>query len=194
MFLSKQCSGKWMYIVVVVVGVQKTFTLRNKCTILLQYLQQASPLIAPMLSCGIKQNLVGNKQLKVTVRSWKCWTVEFFNIAMSSSSVFQQSNQITVQRGYMTSARQDWLAHYCRCLHRMQRKVYETILCCPSVRLSFHLSVPASAHSSKPAAAGLLLWARREGDIDRLLQHAAGDCGQCHIFSMHRQLNTHLLT
>ena len=29
MFLSKQCSGKWMYIVVVVVGVQTTFTLRN---------------------------------------------------------------------------------------------------------------------------------------------------------------------
>jgi len=32
-------------------------------------------------------------------------------------------------------------------------------------------------------APGLLLWARRAGDIDRLLQlrHAAGECGQCHV-------------
>ena len=43
---------------------------------------------------------------------------------------------------------------------------------CPSVRPS----VPAWAHSTKPAAAGLLLWARRAGDIDRWLQQrrAAG--------------------
>jgi len=32
------------------------------------------------------------------------------------------------------------------------------------------VSVPAWAHSSKPTAAGLLLWARRAGDIDRLLK------------------------
>jgi len=36
--------------------------------------------------------------------------------------------------------------------------------------VSIRLSVPAWAHSSKPAAAGLLLWAQRAGDIDRLLQ------------------------
>jgi len=30
--------------------------------------------------------------------------------------------------------------------------------------------VPAWALSSKPAAVGLLLWARRAGDIDQLLQ------------------------
>jgi len=39
-----------------------------------------------------------------------------------------------------------------------------------SVRLSVCLSVPAWANGSKPAASGLLLWARRAGDIDRLLQ------------------------
>jgi len=39
----------------------------------------------------------------------------------------------------------------------------------PSVRLSLCLSVPAWAHSSKPAVAGLLLWIRQAGDIDRLL-------------------------
>jgi len=38
------------------------------------------------------------------------------------------------------------------------------------VRPSVRLSVPARAHSSKPTAAGLLLWARQEGDVDRLLQ------------------------
>jgi len=41
-----------------------------------------------------------------------------------------------------------------------------------SVRVSVRLSVPAWAHSSKPAAAGLLLWARRTGDISRLLHGA----------------------
>jgi len=42
-------------------------------------------------------------------------------------------------------------------------------------------SVPAWAHSSKPATAGLLLWARRAGDIDRLLhgrRSAAAACGE----------------
>jgi len=37
---------------------------------------------------------------------------------------------------------------------------------------SFRLSLPAWLHSSKPAAAGLLLWARPKGDIDRLLHGA----------------------
>jgi len=35
--------------------------------------------------------------------------------------------------------------------------------------VSVRLSVPAWAHSKKSAAAGLLLWAQRAGDIDRLL-------------------------
>jgi len=39
----------------------------------------------------------------------------------------------------------------------------------PSVRLSVHLAVPAWVHKSKRAAGGLLLWARRAEDIDRLL-------------------------
>jgi len=52
-----------------------------------------------------------------------------------------------------------------------------------SVRQSACLSVPAWANIGKPAAAGLLLWARRAGDIDRLLSGAqrqrreAGECG-----------------
>jgi len=52
-----------------------------------------------------------------------------------------------------------------------------------SVRLSVRPSVPAWAYSSKPSAAGLLLWDRRAGDIDRLppgaqqQRRAAGECG-----------------
>jgi len=46
----------------------------------------------------------------------------------------------------------------------MWSRVYVTVPC-PSVRPS----VPARAHSSITAAAGLLLWARQAGDIDRLL-------------------------
>jgi len=42
----------------------------------------------------------------------------------------------------------------------------------PSVRLSICLSVPAWAHGRKPAAVGLLLWARPAGYIDRLLRDA----------------------
>jgi len=57
-----------------------------------------------------------------------------------------------------------------------------------SVPLSVRLSVPARVHSNEPAAAaaGLLLWARLAGDIDRLQQHrrAAGECGQCHVVSV----------
>ena len=53
-------------------------------------------------------------------------------------------------------------------------------------RASVRLSVPAWADSSKPAAVGLLLWARRAVDIDRLLRQwrAAGECGQCHVVSV----------
>ena len=55
-----------------------------------------------------------------------------------------------------------------------------------SVRVSVRLSVSVRAHSSKPVPTSLLLWARRAGDVDRLLQHlyAAGECGQCHIVSV----------
>ena len=41
---------------------------------------------------------------------------------------------------------------------------------CNAFCLLVRLSVPAWAHSGKPAAAGLLLWARPAGDIDRLLR------------------------
>ena len=41
----------------------------------------------------------------------------------------------------------------------------------PSVHLSVRLS-PTWTHNSRPAAAGLLLWARRAGNIDRLLPGA----------------------
>jgi len=47
------------------------------------------------------------------------------------------------------------------CPHSMRNRVYETERC---------PSVPTRAHSSKPAAARLLLWARRAADIERLLQ------------------------
>jgi len=50
------------------------------------------------------------------------------------------------------------------------------------------LSVPAWAHSSKPAAAILLLWASgQEISIDccsMQQRHAAGECGQCHVVSV----------
>jgi len=53
------------------------------------------------------------------------------------------------------------------------------------------------AHSSKPAAAGLLLWAQPAGDIDRLWYgawcRAAGEYGQCRVVSICRYLNTELL-
>jgi len=41
------------------------------------------------------------------------------------------------------------------------------------------LFVPAWIHSSKPAGvdAGLLLWARRAGDINRLLQQRRANAG-----------------
>ena len=45
------------------------------------------------------------------------------------------------------------------------------------VRLFVRLSVPAWAHSSKPAAAGLPVWDRRTKDIDRLLQQRRANTG-----------------
>ena len=63
------------------------------------------------------------------------------------------------------------------------------------VRPSLHLSLPAWAHSSNSAAAGLLLRVQRAGEIDRRLQQqsAAGECCQCHVVSIRRQLNTDLV-
>jgi len=59
------------------------------------------------------------------------------------------------------------------------------------------LSVPASAHNSKPAAAGLLLWARRAGDIDRLLQQRRANAGSAtlsaYIVAEHRLTSEHRL-
>jgi len=59
------------------------------------------------------------------------------------------------------------------------------------------LSVPAWAHSSKPAAAGLVLWARWTGDTDRLLHGrcsaaVSDECGQCLVVSIRRNLNPDL--
>ena len=86
---------------------------------------------------------------------------------------------------------------------------------CPSVCLSQH-----GPTRSKSAAAGLLLWAQSAGDVDRLLQQrirgffkndmryinprftylltylqrrAAAECGQCHVVSVRRKLETDLL-
>jgi len=43
---------------------------------------------------------------------------------------------------------------------------------CPSVCLSQHGPTAANDDSSKPTAAGLLLWAQWAGDVDRLRVHA----------------------
>jgi len=51
----------------------------------------------------------------------------------------------------------------------MRSRVYETVWC-PSVRPSVRLCECGPADSSKATAAGLLLWARWAGDINRLLQ------------------------
>ena len=44
-------------------------------------------------------------------------------------------------------------------------------------RASDRLSDPVRAQSSKPAAAGLLLWARLAGDVDQLLQQCRAETG-----------------
>jgi len=63
----------------------------------------------------------------------------------------------------------------------MRNRVYASVGRQP-VRPSVNLSV-SHTRPQHAAAAGLLLWARRAKDIDRLLHswRAAGECGQCHI-------------
>ena len=71
--------------------------------------------------------------------------------------------------------------------YSMRNRVYETVRC-PSVCLSVRPSVCLFQHGpSKPAAASLLLWARRvempivccSSGVRR-----AGNCGQCHVVSV----------
>jgi len=59
-------------------------------------------------------------------------------------------------------------------------------------RQSVHLSVPAWTYSSKPATAGLLLWAHQAGDIDQLLQQQHANTGSAIllVYVLHRLLNT----
>jgi len=76
--------------------------------------------------------------------------------------------------------------HFVSCLlaltQSIQSRVYETVAC-PSVRPS----VPS--FSRRTLLRGLLLWARRARDIDRLLHGrrsaaaALQQCGQCHVVS-----------
>jgi len=56
----------------------------------------------------------------------------------------------------------------------MWRGIYETVLVST---VSVRLSVPAWAHNSKPAVAGLLLCAQWAADIDRLLQQRPVNAG-----------------
>jgi len=87
------------------------------------------------------------------------------------------------------------------CVIGTARIVYaERGLCNGTV--SVRLSVCPSLWPIRPLqqrAAGLLLWARRVGDIDRLLHSrrsaaAAGECGQCHVVSVRRKLSGRLVT
>jgi len=73
-----------------------------------------------------------------------------------------------------------------------QRRIYVTVRC-PSVCLS----VCPIYRPLQQRAAGLLLWARRTGDIDRQRRPpsstaASSKCGQCHVVSWRRKLNTDL--
>ena len=77
------------------------------------------------------------------------------------------------------------------CLHIMRSRVYEMVQC-PS-EWSICLPVPAWAHSSKPAAAGLLLWAQPAGTINWLLQQQVDKCRQRHFVRVHSSW-THRLT
>jgi len=43
-----------------------------------------------------------------------------------------------------------------------------------------------------PTAAGLLLWAEAGRRYRSIAAEAAGECGQCHVVSVHRKLNTNL--
>jgi len=84
------------------------------------------------------------------------------------------------------------------CPHSMRSRVYETVWC-----LSVRPSV-CPIRSLQQLAAGLLLWARQVGDIDRLMHGRRRSrtgrsatrgtiCGQCHVYSRRRKLNTHVL-
>jgi len=63
-------------------------------------------------------------------------------------------------------------------LGSMRSRVYVAVRC-PSVCLSVRLSDPSWAYSSQPATAGLLLWARRAGDISRLLHNWRSAAAAC---------------
>ena len=110
-----------------------------------------------------------------------------YNSACSSPYIYDSTDHSYIPRErkprYSTS-----------CPRSMSSRVYATVGR-PSVRPSVCPIRPPHA-----AAAGWLLWARRPGDIDRLLHgcgpavissRAAG-CGQCHIVSWRRKLNTDL--
>jgi len=67
----------------------------------------------------------------------------------------------------------------------MRSGVYETARVRPSVCLSVCLSQHGHTTANE-LLQGLLLWARRAGDIERLVQQrrAAGECGQWHVVSV----------
>jgi len=76
----------------------------------------------------------------------------------------------------------------------MRSRVYETVRCppvCPSVRLSVCLS------QHGPTAANPLLQFAVVDPVGSkyrsIAAAAAGECGQCHVVSVRRQLNTNLL-
>jgi len=76
------------------------------------------------------------------------------------------------------------------CSRSMRSRDYETAEH-SSVRLSVRLSVRHIIRPLHATAAGLLLWARRPGDIDRLLhgRRSAANCEQCRPVSWRRRLN-----
>ena len=66
------------------------------------------------------------------------------------------------------------VSHYCHCAHSMGQGLCNgTVSVRPSVCLSVCLSVCPIYQPLQQRAAGLLLWARRVGDIDRLLHGRA---------------------
>jgi len=67
-----------------------------------------------------------------------------------------------------------YIRAYWHCPHNEQGFIRNGTV---SVRPSVRLSVPAWAHSSKPAASGLLLWARQAVNIDLLLQQRRANAG-----------------
>jgi len=91
------------------------------------------------------------------------------------SSLVRDRRSTTVPRHQLRQRRNDrvsFASPSCRLL-AMQSRVYETVRC-----LSVCLPPARRAHSSKPAAVGMLLWARRRaGDIDRLLQQRRANAG-----------------